>query len=163
MKKIKTLMCAILTAFGTTAAAYADDATEVTRLTVTLTSGLQEHYEFPDHPTVTFPDSRMVVTSDAAETSYERSEVASYGFTRGLRGSSITETESGDDYLFSYSAPVATISGHGITGATVFSTSGDALLSARAEDGIITLDLSTLAPGVYILIPDGHKAIKIKK
>ncbi|MDE5959159.1 MAG: hypothetical protein K2G94_05300 [Muribaculaceae bacterium] len=164
MKKICTLLCTAITALGGTVDASADDGVEVTRLTVTLTSGTQEHFDFPDNPEVTFPGTQMAVRTDVAETVYERADVAGYSFTKGLRNVSVETVGTTAEYTFSYSGTTVTITGQDITSADVYTTSGTrALTATTATHGTIIIELGNLPSGTYIVSPAGHTAVKIKK
>lgn len=161
MKKLCTLLCGALLALGAAVSAKADDAVEVTRLTVTLKSGAQEHYDFPDKPEVSFPGDKMAVKSDVAETEYDRADVAEFGFTKGLRGSAVDEVGADAGYSFGYSSQTVTIAG--APSATVYAADGRCVASATAADGLVTISLAALPSGVYVVAPEGHAAVKIKK
>ncbi|MDE5900991.1 MAG: hypothetical protein K2H33_06505 [Muribaculaceae bacterium] len=161
-KKIRTLLLTAMATLGATVGAFADDAAEVTRLTVTLASGEQEHFDFPDNPQVTFPDTHMKVTTDLTETTYDRTEVSGYSFSKGPRQVSL-KSAGVIDYTFRYTGTKVTITGQNITSADVYTTTGIRIMSSiTASDGIITIEFGNLPSGTYIVAPAGHTPVKIK-
>mgnify|MGYP007025192839 CR=1 FL=1 len=96
---IKTLLCSGLIAVLGVSSVKADSGGNedeiVTRLTIHLESGSEEHYVFSSIPEITFSGTQMLVSSNSSQTAYERSEVAYFDFTKGP-ASSIDSTVATD-------------------------------------------------------------------
>lgn len=168
--KIKTMLCGVMLAVTGAAApvsAFGADVSEepVACLTVTLTSGQTEHYRLSEQPVVTFPGTAMLVTSSEAEASYERAEVADFKLTmQVLKEESGLTSVAASDYQFSYLGGMLEISGEGVSRATIHTVSGVLAATVGADaDGVLRYSVDSLAPGVYVVTPEGRRSVKIVK
>ena len=135
------------------------------QLLVKKTDGSTIRYVLADEPVVTFSGTKVCIKSTKAEASYERSAVSKYYFETISDG--IAEvTTSPTDLRFDYSnADKVTI--YGITEASsvnVYDVTGKqmpVLITSSAE--AVSVNLSSLSSGVYVIALPNHPSIKIKK
>ena len=135
------------------------------QLVVEKTDGSAVKYVLADEPVVTFSGTKVCIKSTKAEASYERSAVSRYYFETISDG--IAEvTTSPTDLRFDYSnADKVTI--HGITDVAsvkVYDVTGKqmpVLITSSAE--AVSVNISSLSSGVYVIALPNHPSIKIKK
>ena len=135
------------------------------QLVVELTDGSTVKYVLADAPVITFPDTQLLITSSQAETRYERELVRRFYFedaTDDIKEVAVDRKEIRIDYS---TADQVTI--HGLNDASlvsVYDLTGKQILPiAVADDNTVTLNLSHLASGVYIIALPDHPSFKIKK
>ena len=164
---IKTLLCSGLIAVLGVSSVKADSGGNedeiVTRLTIHLESGSEEHYVFSSIPEITFSGTQMLVSSNSSQTAYERSEVAYFDFTKGPASSIDSTVATDTDYNFLYDGTTVRITGAHITSATIRNSSGVTVLSDKSESGTVTFNISGLDAGIYIVTADSHNPVKIIK
>lgn len=142
-----------------------NSAFAVHQLVIELTDGSTIKYVLADAPVITFPDTQLRITSSQAETRYERELVRRFYFedaTDDIKVVTVDRKELRIDYS---TADQVTI--HGLNDASlvsVYDLAGKQILPIAVADGnIVTLDLSHLASGVYIIALPDHPSFKIKK
>lgn len=165
MNKTTLFLSGVVMCMGAATAWAADEQTseEVTRVTLTLTSGQEEHYLLADTPEITLSGDDLVIASDQAQATHPRAEVDHISFTKGPK-SSLDLTAAPAQYAVSYLGSALIISGKDLTSSTACSTAGQVMATAQADtQGTIALDLTGLAAGVYVVTVEGHPSIKIFK
>ena len=164
MNKILTIIAVAVVAVCGAFSVSAQE--EVTLLTVTMKDGTSQQFNLPDKPVITFEDGKMLIASGAMSGEYDFSSVSHFSFEKGQMLASI-EDVTVDDKTFTFSftdnANVY-VAAPGLTSVALYTLLGTQLDNAKADtNGAATLDISALAPGVYIVTPAGHHAIKIIK
>lgn len=135
------------------------------QLVVELTDGSTVKYVLADAPVITFPDTQLLITSSQAETCYERELVRRFYFedaTDDIKVVTVDRKELRIDY-----STADQVSIHGLSDASLVSaydlTGKQILPNAVADDNTVTLDISHLASGTYIIALPDHPSFKIKK
>lgn len=165
MKKLTSIISLALALLASPFVAGAQEADEVTLLTVNLKDGQKEQYNLPDKPAVTFDRSKVSITSASVNGEYDFADVSHFSFDKGKPVSSIDDIKADDaafTFFFTDNATVVIAAGE-ITRADLFDIQGRKLLSADARDGVVTLDVTSLPEGIYLVAPSCHKAVKIIK
>lgn len=161
MKKIVRLWIAFFILAACIPARAATTET-VTEMTIHLVSGEQYSFKLPDDPVVTFEGSDINVTSAAANISLVRNAVENIDFAKVT--ASITDINDDSDFLFSfYNNNTVVIAGKNVSTAAVYSIKGEELLRQTAVASQMTLDISQLSAGIYIIAVQGYQSIKIIK
>ena len=163
MKKLSSIIAAIGIACIGSLTAGAQEVT--THLTVNLQDGTTEHYNLLDTPTVKMVDHKIVISSESTEGTYDFENVSHFSFTqREVSGISDIMT---DDTSFAFSFvdnATVIIAAPNLEWANVYTTAGVQVVSASADaDHTVTINVCDLAPGMYIVAPSCHSAIKIVK
>ncbi|MDE6488307.1 MAG: T9SS type A sorting domain-containing protein, partial [Paramuribaculum sp.] len=84
-------------------------------------------------------------------------------FTQGTTGA-IAELTGDSDYTVEFPAPaIVTITGNNIADATVYNAAGSVMATAASSGQSVTVDLSTLPSGVYLIEIPGLRTLKIRK
>lgn len=163
MKKILTIIAVAVVAI---CGAFSASAEEVTLLTVTMKDGTSKQFNLPDKPVITFEDGKMLIASGAMSGEYDFSAVSHFAFEKGEKLAGI-EDVTVDDKTFSFSFTdnaTVCVAAPGLTSVALYSLQGTQLDAVKADaNGAATLDVSSLASGVYIVVPVGHPALKIIK
>ena len=164
MKKIFTILSAlVMTVF---CAANASAQERETVVSVYLQIGDVEYYKLADKPTATFTNDILVVESESFRGEYDYSLVSHFAFEDANDVMAIEEV-GGDKASFSMSYTdnaTVNMTAPDLKWAKVFSVQGVEVTAANAdENGSLTLDVSGLAPGVYVVTPSCHSAVKIVK
>lgn len=164
MKKIFTILSAIAVALVFAFGASAQE--RVTVVSVYLQNGQAEYFKVADKPSVTFGDHKITVSSDALTGEYNFDDVSHFAFEDANDVMGIEEV-GGDNASFTFvytdNANVY-ISAPDLKWAKVFSVQGSEVAAATANaDGVVTLNIAGLAPGVYVVTPSCHSAVKIVK
>ncbi len=142
-------------AAGVTAA-----TTNVTHLRINFTSGECTHYLLSDAPSIAFTDDDMVITVGETSTNVAKSTVDGFTFTDGQDGIAQAKVA---DTTFALSGDCLTVNGEKPSGVTITAVNGRQVASASAADQSVTIDLSGLAAGVYVVTANGSESIKIIK
>ena len=161
MKKtvVLSLLMALLSSITMLAA---DSEALVTRLTISKLDGSEIHFALADKPTVSFADGNIVVTNNEEMVSYPKSEVADFHFTTGTMDA--LDKVDADDVLIQFvDNNHIVISGPGITTATAYNLQGIAVAQAKASNGTLTIDLSDMTAGVYVVAIANHPTMKFLK
>lgn len=169
MKIKKTVISLLAAAITTLSAAPSLSAQEqgelVTMLMVNLHNGQVDRYRLPDTPVVTFKDDRLVVTSDVTCNEYPRSDVSHFEIKKdwysGIETPACADNET-FTLTFTDNASV-TVSAPALSRVEIFTLGGVNVASATATGSVATINVSHLSPGVYLVSPDCHPAIKIIK
>lgn len=155
--RLKSLVGAILmlgAAAGVTSA-----MTNVTHLRINFTSGECSHYLLSDAPSIAFTDDDMVITVGETATNVAKSTVDGFTFTDGQDGIAQAKVV---DTTFALSGDCLTVNGEKLSGVTITGVNGRQVASASAAQSV-TIDLSGLASGVYVVTANGSESIKIIK
>ncbi|MDE6101264.1 MAG: T9SS type A sorting domain-containing protein [Paramuribaculum sp.] len=157
---MKKIYAAILLLVAVGSEALADS----TCLTLNFEKGDIVRFALNEKPTMTFGTSDLTVTTDKNTTaSYERDEIKDFTFTQGTTGA-IAELTGDSDYTVEFPAPaIVTITGNNIADATVYNAAGSVMATAASSGQSVTVDLSTLPSGVYLIEIPGLRTLKIRK
>lgn len=162
MKKIFTILASVVVAFTGLAA---EEEQLVTSVTVNLSNGTKEYYALTDAPEVKLENRQLIVTSPTLTGTYDFADVSHVSFEKhALTG--IDEIVAPEDaaFMFAVVDNHITVSAPALEWVKVFSTGGAQVASESAgADHVVTIDISGLAPGIYIVTPSCHEAIKIVK
>lgn len=162
MKRFFSILSVALVALSSAFVAHAE---EVTLLTINLKDGSMEQFNLPDSPSVTFADNKMLVQSGEMSGEYDFTAVSHFSFEKGEPLSGIEEVfspESNFSFSFTDNATIY-VAAPQLKSVSLYSTTGTLLETVAATNGAATLNVSSLAPGVYIVAPSCHTAIKIVK
>lgn len=158
MKKIITSIILAAAATG------AFSAMAETALTVNLKNGSREQYKLADTPSVTVADHQMVVSSASLNCSYNFEDVSHFNFEEYKIEQTVENIADKVEFSFTYlDNATVTIATPQLQWATVYTLSGTQVMTAAADGNVVTLDISSLAPGVYLVAPSCHQAVKIIK
>lgn len=138
---------------------------EVTLLTLHMTDGTTEMYNLPDKPVMTFVEDRLDVKSTTMQGSYPRKDVAYFDFTTGAPISALEAIEAGASLAVTYlDHNTLTVAAAGLKKVSITDINGRVLATVPADGhGVATLDISTLANGIYVVAPTPGHAFKIVK
>ena len=95
--------------------------------------------------------------------SYPVADVETFNFTEGTTAS--VNAIAGDktyNVEFIGNSEIV-ITGQNLTGANVYSVSGAHVASAKANAGVVSVDLSSLPSGIYLIEVPGFSSMKIQK
>ena len=122
-------------------------------------------YVLSDKPVVTFAGTQVQVKSAKAETSYERSDVSRYYFEDVANGIDVVTDDDSSLRIDYSSADRLTAYGLSDAGAVgVYDLAGRlAPAGICVSDNAVTIDLSVLPAGVYVITLPNHPTLKIKK
>ena len=110
----------------------------------TTTKGVVS-FTFASKPEVTFPSAtQMTVKSETMTVEFPFSEVEKITFSDAADGVGALIVRDGADRV------------------SIYDLSGKLVHQAKAQQGRVTVDLSTLRPGVYV-VKDGKRTYKIRK
>lgn len=165
MNKLFTIIAvAVVACFGSLNAAAQETTTH---LTVNLHDGTTEHYKLLDSPTVKMANHQIVVSSATIEGSYDFEKVSHFSFEQRKEDTSEISDIMTEDTSFAFSFvdnATVVIAAPELEWAKVYTVAGVQVSAANADaDHVVTLDISNLAPGTYIIAPSCHSAIKIVK
>lgn len=163
MKKLSTIIATLFVACAASLSAAAEELT--THLTVNLHDGTTEHFNLLDTPTVTMADHQVVVSSESLQGTYEFEAVSHFSFSKRAT-SSISDMLTDDaSFAFTYvDNATVVIAAPALEWAKVYTTDGRQVAEGVADaDHTVTLHVSNLTPGIYIVAPSCHSAIKIVK
>lgn len=132
-----------------------------TTLVITLTDATTATYDVAKKPTISFDDVHMVVTSDAVETKYLRSNIENFYFLAEVEG--IHQVDGASNFGFRFvDGEHVQLSGIAAQHVTLYSISGQVVSSADPTDDKIEISLQGLPSGTYVLKVADH-SIKITK
>ena len=158
MKKLYMFILMLAAAVGINA------QTQSTCLTLNFTNGTVAKFAIPKKPVVTFSGEELVVkTSLDLTASYPVADVETFNFTEGTTAS--VNAIAGDktyNVEFIGNSEIV-ITGQNLTGANVYSVSGAHVASAKANAGVVSVDLSALPSGIYLIEVPGFSSMKIQK
>lgn len=142
-----------------------DDATV---LVLHLANGEVDTYALPDKPEVTFADGKVNVSSESVSSSYNFTEVAYFDFDVASNydnsGIAHLASDGKGGLTFSYvDNATAVIAADGLSVVNLYDVKGMHLSTVAAVDGVATVSLSGLAAGTYVVVPEGHHAVKVLK
>lgn len=162
---MKKLFCTIFAALlvGLCLPASAQEIT--THLAVNLHDGGVEHFNLHELPVVKMEDHKIVVSTDNLESSYDFETVSHFSFE--LREVNKVETIATDNSAFTFTfldnANII-ISAPALEWAAVYNVAGVKVGYGVADgDHVVTINISDLPAGAYIVAPSCHSAIKIVK
>lgn len=131
-------------------------------LVIELKSSALDKYLLADKPVITFTDGTVNVKSEKAQVEYAITDIARYYFVEsGTDAIESLENDAAPAFSFRY-INRDNISISGADKAEVYNTGGQKLSESKAENGVMTVSLSSLPSGVYV-IKTNNKSIKIKK
>lgn len=159
-KYIFVAAAAMLSSFGNMA--MAED--EVTLLTVNLKDGTKEQYNLPDMPTVKIENHQVLINSGEMSGTYDFADVSHFSFERDIAVTAIDEIFD-DNCSFAFSIVdnrYVYVEAPNLQWVEVYTIAGQRIMNVSAS-GSATLDVSSLAPGCYIVKPSCHEAVKIVK
>lgn len=172
MKRFSIALILALLAIPTLLRAQSTPAPDdiVTQLVVHLKDGTTHIYNLPDSPTASFEKAGAVtLTSKDVITEYDFAELSHFDFQTGTYGGAlgaIGNVEGDDAATFTLTyldANTVAVSGEGITHATLFNTSGQQVIQAKATGAYLEISLQGLPAGVYLLTTSTNKTVKIIK
>lgn len=160
MKKIFTILASFAVALSSFAAEE-----EVTTVTVNLNNGTKEYYALTDAPEVKVENRQIVVTSPTLTGTYDFADVSHVSFEkRALSGVEEIIAPEGAAFSFAVVDNHITVSAPALEWVKVFNTGGMQVASETADaNHVVDIDISNLVPGIYIVTPSCHDAIKIVK
>lgn len=158
MKKFYLFIMSALALVGMSAGAYAADGA-ANRLTFNLAGDTQTHFLFSEKPEMTFDADNVIVSASGATTTLPFSDINYFEFTEGT--TALDAVLDNQSCSFAYIDGIARLSAASLTAADVFNAAGVKVLSAKAADGVITIDFNALAQGVYVIAAEGFQSIKI--
>lgn len=133
----------------------------VTVLRINKTDGSTVRFRLPSKPELSFSDEMLIVSSREIEpVEMARKEVAQIDFEKSDISVGIADIKAGD-FIFSYVGDIVQIASPLLESAAVFNISGQKMMARTSTDGVIRFDVSGLRPGIYIVAPDCHPAIRI--
>lgn len=162
MKKILSLIA--FAAFAVFSSLTVNAQEEITYLVVNLKDGSTEKFKLPEEPAVKVENHKMSVSSASMECEYDFDNVSHFSFKRGTI-SGVDEVND-EENLFSFTFVdnnTVIITAPGLQYAAMYDIRGLEVARANAENDTVTLNISNVAPGVYIIAPSCHSAIKIIK
>lgn len=162
MKKILSLIAVAAIAVFSSLSVNAQE--EATYLVVNLKDGKTEQFLLPDEPVVKVENHIMSITSTTMECEYEFDNVSHFSFKRGtINGiDEVNDNENSFSFTFVDNNTVI-ITASGLQYAAMYDVRGLEVARANADNDTVTLNISNVAPGVYIIAPSCHSAIKIIK
>ena len=166
MKKLFSIIAVAAIALCNTFTSSAQETSEdmVTYLVVNLKDGSMEKYMLKDSPVVKMEDSKIMISSESAEAAFDFDQVGNFTFEEGLP-SGVESVVAGEAaFEFSYIGNTVTVAAPALEWAAVYTIGG--VQGAKVPDDAdhtAVIDLSTLAPGIYVVAPSCHSAIKIVK
>lgn len=167
MKKIISSIAIATVALISGRAVAADNEVEVrpSVLTVNLTNGETERYKLVDAPVVTMADSEIVIKSSTVEGTYPFDTVSYFSFEKDSDDSGVGSAMPADaSFEFTYvDNATVTVVAEGLEWVNVYSVAGTQVAYQPAYNGVATVDISHVAPGVYVVAPSCHSSIKIVK
>lgn len=139
------------------------EESDVTRLTFLFKDGTESHFNLADKPEITFDAENLLLNGTDIETTIERGAIDSYYFTQGPYVS-ITPTEAEKSFDFYYVGSIVRISGSEVKKISLYDVNGICVMEAEAVDGIASVNIESLVPGVYVISAfSGFDAVKIVK
>lgn len=164
MKKFFTILTLAAVALVNSFSASAEEPNTV--LSVYMKDGKFEVFKFADKPSVTFADQKILVSSENASGEYAFDAVSHFAFEDGNLVQGIEEIAGEKTAAFSFeytdNANVVVASPE-LKWVKVYTAQGVEVAAAAANDGVATVSVASLAPGVYIVAPSCHSALKIVK
>lgn len=164
MKKILSIIAIAAASFAGSLSAHAQEM--VTVLTVNLQDGTTERYKLTESPTVKMENHKIVVASASLQGEYDFENVSHFSFDKQPEEIGGVDDVAGDDAAFEFTYvdnATVTVAAPTLQWVAVYTMSGMEVTTVMAEDNRVTIDVSGLTPGVYIVAPSCHSAIKIVK
>ena len=169
MKIKKTMISLLGAALIALSAAQAMPAQEqgepVTTLLVKLHDGSVDKYRLSDTPEVTFDGDQMTVASTETTGTYTRSDVSHFEIRKewySAVGKRVATEEASFTFTYVDNANVI-VTSNSLSIVEVFSAGGLKMTTVAAVNGSATISVADFSPGVYIIAPDCHQAVKIVK
>lgn len=164
MKKTIFTICMALMVVCVSLGTYAQTSGAsdiVTVVRINKTDGSTVRFRLPTKPEIRFADDKMVVNAQEIEPlELPRNEVSHIDFEKTDISVGIADLKA-DDFIFSYVGESVQLASPSLRSASIFDLAGHKLAAKTSVDGMITFDVSDLQPGVYIVAPDCHPAIRI--
>ena len=158
----KTLI-SLLLMWSASLALHAQD--EYSTLVVEMTEGTKLEISLEKKPEVKMTDKELVITCDEEITGYTYGQVSKFYFVTPAREVDVTMPLAENVIRIEYVGHTATI--YGVDDASSISLhtlDGKRIDTAtHSNDTAITVSLSSLAPGIYILNIDGKQSFKLLK
>lgn len=161
MKKIFTILASVAVALSS----FAAEEEMVTTVTVNLHNGTKEYYAITDAPEVKVENRQIVVTSPTLTGTYDFADVSHVSFEkRALSGVGEIIAPEGAAFSFAVVDNHITVSAPALEWVKVFNTGGVQVAAENADaNHVVNIDITNLTPGIYIVRPSCHDAIKIVK
>lgn len=139
----------------------AADETEPQVLVLKFTNGSTADIMLADKPEITFEEGKLKVTSDVAETAYNRTDVAEFYFAATPTG---IQQNAADSFSLRYTDN-ATIHISGLeTTAYLYDANGKLLKQVPVSASGTTIQLNSYMPGIYVLkLGNSHNYKIIKR
>ena len=165
MKRIILILCAVLGVMVSGRIAVAQEADElITVVKINKTDGSVLRYGLPSVPEIAFSGDNLVVTAaEVADLEIPRSEVAHIDFEKTRPNNLEAVTLGEGDLTFSFNGEEVVVAARRLTRVELFDIAGHKLVTVAAEDGNARVSLASLAPGIYVVVPDSHPAVKVVK
>lgn len=162
MKKILSIIAVAACAAFSSITASAQE--EITFLVVNLQDGGMDKYKLPDEPTVKIENHKLTVTAPTMECEYDFDKVSHFSFSKEIVTGVDQITDEGASFSFTFvDNATVIISAPELEWAAAYNVNGLEVARAKADANVVTLDVSTFAPGVYVIAPSCHEAVKIIK
>ncbi len=164
MKKLFTILSVVAVALVNAFGLSAQD--EVTLLTVNLKNGSVEQFNLPDKPAVTFEDGKMLIQSGEMSGEYNFTDVSHFTFEKGALLAGIDDiVAEGTAFTFSYTDNATVfVAAPALQWVALYTVQGVEVAKVKADaSGAASIDVSGLTPGIYVVAPDCHSALKIVK
>lgn len=159
---VRTMMLVALLVGGFALSASA--ATSLTHLIVNFKNGSKTSFVLADKPVVKFDDKKINIKADIIMADYAMAEVRNFVFG-DVSEATIAEVASDNEIRYVFVNPDEFVAAGLSAGdcMTVASVNGVVVMTGVADnDGSVTLDLSSLPHGVYVVTAPNKQAIKIK-
>lgn len=165
MKRFITSVCmAAMAVMSATFMSAQEEAGQVTLLQVNMKDGAVNKFRLPDSPSVTFEGDNLIIISDGLQGSYLRADVSHFDFAADTQSSVEPSAMNEADFSFCFTDNAnVRIASPRLSSVGLYDMSGNRLAEADATDGSVVISVRHLQPGVYIIAPDCHPALKIIK
>ena len=158
----KTLL-PLLLMWSTSLALHAQD--EFSTLVVETTEGTKLEISLQQKPEVKMTDKEFVLTCGEEVTGYTYGEVRKFYFITPQSDVDVAAPVAEETIRIEYRDYTATIRGvDDPANIQLYTLDGKRITAATSSDGhVVTVSLSSLAPGIYILDIDGKQSFKLLK
>lgn len=162
MNKIISIIAIAASAFiGTLGVAGQEES--VTVVKVNLHDGTAEQYKLTESPTVKMDNGKILVASVSMQGEYDFDKVSHLSFEE-VELSSIENVAADAAFEFTYVAnSTVSVVAPALEWVAVYTLTGSEVMRAAATEHKVSLDVSGLASGVYVVAPSCHSAVKIIK
>ncbi len=161
MKKILSIIAIAASALVGTHGAAGQES--VTVVKVNLHDGTTEQYKLTESPEMKMENGKILVASTSMQGEYDLEAVSHLSFEK-QEESAIDDVAADAPAAFEFTyvdnATVA-VAAPALEWVAVYTLTGAEVMRVAAADHRATLTVSGLAPGVYVVAPSCHSAIKI--